>query len=71
MAAHNPTIRRLAATKAAELRHHGQPSASTANALAEAQIADYIERTVAGMPSLSPEACARLAVKLLLREPAA
>ncbi len=63
MAAQNPTIRRLAAQKAAQSRWK-RASHKTASQLAEAQLADYIEKVVADAPPLSAAARSRLALLL-------
>ena len=69
MAARNPQVRSLSATAAAESRHHGVVSNETGAALAEARLADYIQRVVEGAPLLSSEQRDRLV--LLLRGDAA
>jgi hypothetical protein len=67
LAAHDPEVRRLAARKAAQSRWN-RPTPETAAQLAEAQLADYIKRTVAAAPKLTADQVDRLS--LLLRGPA-
>lgn len=60
------THRRAIAAALARHRAADDPDLIEARAnLAEARVADYIERTVSTLPGLTPEACARLAMRLL------
>ena len=58
------------AVLASRIKHHHDDAAidDARRALAEANLAAYIERTVSAMPALTPEQTSRLAV-LLLRGP--
>jgi hypothetical protein len=61
-------VRQLRATKAALVRHHpNQPDLTldVDHDLAEAKVAEYIERTAATLPGLTSDARSRLAVLLL------
>jgi hypothetical protein len=63
----NPKLHERARVAAlTRTRDPGDPELADARArLAEARVAEYIERTVADMAPLSPDARARLAVLLL------
>lgn len=65
MAAHDPNVRRLSSTAAAETRWSGKPSESTARDLAAARAEEYIKRLASEMAPLTAEQRNKLAVLLL------